>query len=77
VGTGTLELVVETDDELYNLIIFFFASIHCAEALRLLTSRTVCSQTTLKLLIGLIYAFTHKTFLSPFEVKGQLIMQIQ
>jgi hypothetical protein len=32
-GTGTLELVVETD-ELYNLI---FASVHCSEVLRLLT----------------------------------------
>jgi len=42
---------------------------HCAEALRLLTSGTVYSQTTLELLIGLIYAFMHKTFLSPFEVK--------
>jgi len=76
VGTETLELLVETDDELYIYIFFFFfffffffASIHCAEVLRLLNSRTVCSQTTLELLIGLIYAFMHKTFLSSFEVE--------
>lgn len=63
-GTGTLELVIETDDELHNLI---FASVHCAEVLRLLTSRTSCSQTALELLlIDMLYAFMHRTFLGPF-----------
>ena len=63
VGTGTLELVIETDDELHNLI---FASVHCAEVVRLLTSRTSCSQTASELVIDLLYAFMHRTFLGLF-----------